>query len=52
MDEAKALYETMLPGYVALSQLTNAVTQAKLEEKVSKDKSTYQRTSNFFRKIL
>lgn len=52
MDEAKALYETMLPGYVALSQLTNAVTQAKLEEKVSQDKSTYQRTSNFFRKIL
>ncbi len=52
MDEAKALYETMLPGYVALSQLTNAVTQAKLEEKVSKDKSTYQKTSNFFRKFL
>ena len=52
MDEAKALYETMLPGFIALNQLTNAVSQAKFEEKVSQDPAYRQNTSNWFERNI
>ena len=52
IDEAKALYEEMLPGYVALNQLTSAMSQAKFDEKVSQDPAYRQNTSNWFERNI